>query len=96
MTDGFVQVAPDGAGKKIDASELAVGSNTVERQRVVLGDNEDTDALAAVRDEDAGLHDDALIVRAVPRGEDVNLTHELLFRIVGLLDELVTLQKFKG
>jgi hypothetical protein len=34
MADGIVQVAPDSTGKKIDSSELTVGANTVERQRI--------------------------------------------------------------
>jgi hypothetical protein len=38
MTDGIVQVAVDSTGKKIDTSEITVGANTVERQRVVIGD----------------------------------------------------------
>lgn len=39
MADGFVQVAPDNpAGKKIDNSELTVGANTVERQRINIAD----------------------------------------------------------
>jgi hypothetical protein len=38
MVDGLVQIAPDSTGKKVDTSEITVGSNTVERQRVVLSD----------------------------------------------------------
>lgn len=47
MTDQFVQVAVDGTGKKIDTSELTVGSNAVQRQRVVIGHDTDPDAFAA-------------------------------------------------
>lgn len=36
MADGLIQVAPDSTGKKVDTSELTVGANTVERQRIVL------------------------------------------------------------
>lgn len=36
MTDAFVEVAPDSTGKMIDTTELTVGANTVERQRVVV------------------------------------------------------------
>jgi hypothetical protein len=35
MADGLVQVPADSTGKKIDTSELTVGANTVERQRMV-------------------------------------------------------------
>lgn len=48
MADGFVQVAPDSTGKKIDNSELTVGANTVERQRVVIGDSTAPAQFAAV------------------------------------------------
>ena len=37
MTNQFVQLAPDGTGKKIDTTELTVAGQTVERQRVHLG-----------------------------------------------------------
>ena len=36
--DGFVQVAPDSTGKKIDNSELTVNALLVERQRIVISD----------------------------------------------------------
>lgn len=38
MGDQFVQVQPDGAGKKVDTFELTVGSNVVERQRIMVAD----------------------------------------------------------
>ena len=38
MADGIVQVAPDSTGKKVDTSEITVGSNTVERQRINISD----------------------------------------------------------
>jgi hypothetical protein len=34
MSDGFVKVQPDSTGKIIDTTELTVGANTVERQRI--------------------------------------------------------------
>jgi len=48
MSDQVVQVAVDGAGKKIDVTELTVGPNQVQRQRVNLSDPTDPDAHAAV------------------------------------------------
>lgn len=48
MADSFVQVAPDSTGKKVDTSQLVDGANTVERQRVVLGDDTDVNSLARV------------------------------------------------
>jgi hypothetical protein len=48
MADGLVQVAPDSTGKKVDASELTVGTNTVERQRIVIADPATATALAPV------------------------------------------------
>jgi hypothetical protein len=48
MADGFVQVAPDSTGKKIDNTELTVGANTVERQRVNIADPTSATAIAGV------------------------------------------------
>lgn len=48
MADGIVQVAPDSTGKKVDTSELSVGGNTVERQRIVVADPTGATNLAAV------------------------------------------------
>ena len=38
MTDQYVQVQPNSTGLKIDTSEVVVGANTVERQRMVVAD----------------------------------------------------------
>ena len=48
MADQYVQVTPDSTGKKIDTSEIVVGSNTVERQRIVLADNATAASFASV------------------------------------------------
>jgi hypothetical protein len=34
MSDSFIQVPPDAGGKKVDATEVVVGANTVERQHI--------------------------------------------------------------
>jgi hypothetical protein len=52
LTDGIVQLQPDSSGKKVDTSELSVGTNTVERQRVVIAD--DATAAAVVHVETKG------------------------------------------
>jgi hypothetical protein len=39
MADQYVIVAPDSTGKKIDTAELTVNAQTVERQRMAIGDN---------------------------------------------------------
>ena len=58
MADGLIQVAPDSTGKKVDTSELTVGANTVERQRIVLASDSVSTDIAAVTsvntDGDAG------------------------------------------
>ncbi len=36
MSESFIQVPTDAGGKKVDAEELVVGANTVQRQRVQL------------------------------------------------------------
>lgn len=48
MADGIVVVSPDSSGKKIDTSELTVGANTVERQRIVIADPTNATQLATV------------------------------------------------
>lgn len=48
MADGYVGVAPDGFGKKVDTSELTVGGQTVERQRIVVSSDVTSGALASV------------------------------------------------
>src|ERR1700682_3543328 len=48
MADGVVVVAPDSTGKKIDNSEIAVGANTVERQRINIADPTSATAIATV------------------------------------------------
>lgn len=68
MADGVVQVAPDSTGKKVDASELVVGSNTVERQRVVIGDDAAAGGLAAVKATAPTGTEQALVVRPIPSG----------------------------
>lgn len=50
MVDGFVQLATDGPGKRVDASELTRADGVlVERQRAVIGDASDPLALLKVR-----------------------------------------------
>lgn len=48
MADAIVQVPPDSTGKKVDASSLDVGANSVIRQRIVIGDNASISGFAAV------------------------------------------------
>lgn len=72
MTAGVVQVAPDSTGKKIDNSELTVGANTVERQRIVLADDATAAALAAVLAADPTGANYGLVVRGMNQG---NVAH---------------------
>ena len=48
MADGLIQVPADSTGKKVDASSLDVGANTVYRQRITIGDNSATAQFAIV------------------------------------------------
>lgn len=48
MTDQYVGLQPDSSGKKVDTSELTVGANTVERQRIVVADPNAAASLANV------------------------------------------------
>lgn len=65
MADDFVQVAVDGAGKKIDSSSLTVGANTVERQRINFADPVDPAGIAGVKATPPISTDYGAIVRQV-------------------------------
>ena len=71
MTDNYVQVATDGSGKKIDTSELTVNSQTVERQRVVIGDPTNPAGLADVTPAGTAAQttDNGLVVSISPNSQ---------------------------
>lgn len=49
MSDGYIQVATDGDGKKVDTTDLTREDGTeVHRTRIVLGSNNDTQAFAEI------------------------------------------------
>lgn len=48
MTDGVVQLQPNSTGAKVDTSELTVGANLVERQRINIADPVTAAAIASV------------------------------------------------
>lgn len=63
MADSFVQLPPDSTGRKVDTSVLTDPTNAlgqVERQRIVIGDDDNPNGLAQV--DGGGLHvaDDTL------------------------------------
>jgi hypothetical protein len=68
MADAFVRVPPDSTGKKIDTTELTVGGDVVERQRIVIGDNTHTSTFATVLGSDPTGTEVALVVRNIPSG----------------------------
>lgn len=68
MADGFTQVAPDSTGDKIDTSEITVGANTVQRQRINITDPVTAAALAKVLNADPASSDYGLVVRNLPSG----------------------------
>jgi len=49
MADAFVQLAPDGSGKRVDNSSLTIAANTVYRQRISLGSDTATDLFATIK-----------------------------------------------
>jgi hypothetical protein len=67
MADGLVQVAPDSTGKKIDTSEIIVGANTVERQRIVVADPTTAAAMAAVINTDPASTVYGIATRSIQR-----------------------------
>lgn len=68
MADSFVQVPPDSTGKQVDAASLPVGGQTVQRQRVVLGDNTGTATYATILSAGPVGTEGGLVVRNIPSG----------------------------
>ena len=65
MADGIVQVAPDSTGKKIDSSEITVGANTVERQRINIADPTTAAAIASILNSAPAGTEYALLTRLI-------------------------------
>lgn len=63
MADGYTQVAPDSTGDKIDTTELTVGANTVQRQRIIIADDATAAALAKVQNSEPGASDYGVTAR---------------------------------
>ena len=68
MADQYIQLATDGAGKKVDVSELTVNAQTVQRQRVCIGDNTGATQFADVSTSAPGYTEAALVTRTVNYG----------------------------
>lgn len=68
MADQIVTLVTDAAntGKKVDTSEVTVGGNTVQRQRLVISDDATSAGLAKVGNSSTGLTDYALNVNLSP------------------------------
>lgn len=64
MSNGIVQLQPDSSGKKVDTSEIAVGTNTVERQRINISDPVNANGHAEVKDASITGSEYGLVVRA--------------------------------
>lgn len=47
-TPSYIQVAPDGTGKKVDQAQITYGGNTVQRQVITIGDPSTGADIAAV------------------------------------------------
>ena len=88
MTSNVVQLAPDGSGKMVDTSELLVGSNTVQRQRVVIGDDSDPAGLAEVRSTNPANSDPGLVTREVLAPELRDLAEAVAFLATCIHDRL--------
>jgi len=66
MSDGFVRVPQDSNGKRIDTSEITVGSNTVERQRIIFADPSNPSGLTAVLNASPAVDDFGVVTRQIP------------------------------
>ena len=88
MSNSSVQLAPDGAGKRVDTSELLVGTNLVQRQRVVIGDDASSGDLAKVSASDPAPSDPGLVVRDVLGPELRDLAEAVAFLAACIHDRL--------
>lgn len=68
MADGVVGLQPDSTGKKVDTSELIVGINTVERQRINIADASNPIGLTAVTNTVPVGNEYALVTRNILSG----------------------------
>ena len=87
MSDGIVQLNPDGFGKKVDTSELTVGGNIVERQRINISDSIDVNSHARVKNnDDVNGSETGLIVRGFIHdiGLSIKRKLDILANAVGL------------
>lgn len=62
MADQYTQIAPNSSGVKVDLTELTVGANTVERQRLVVAGGAAAE-LADVKNADPSASHYGLVVR---------------------------------
>lgn len=72
MANQIVQLPADSTGKKVDTSELTVGGNTVNRQRLVVADDSTAAALGKVTNANSGSTDYGLVVRLAGIGNSAN------------------------
>jgi len=63
MADSFVRVPTDSTGKRVDATSLDVGADTVYRQRIVIGSDTGTATFAEVLSVSAVAASHGLVVR---------------------------------
>lgn len=99
MADGIIQVAPDSTGKKLDTSELTVGANTVERERIVWADPTTDVGLGVVTNANPAGTEYAPIVRPITPQDDGFRTPVVLYfdEIAGITSEaLGTMNINKG
>lgn len=68
MADGLIQVPVDSTGKKVDTTELAVGANNVERQRINVSSPTDANGHAEVKNTQPASTDYGLVTRRAPKG----------------------------
>lgn len=85
-TDSYIQVPPNSSGSKVDTSELTVNSQTVERQRIVIGDPTTDVALADVLNTAVTGNEYGLAVRALPNDTDLNVVSVLYAVLMEMRD----------
>lgn len=96
MSGTYIQVAVDGAGKKVDTRSVNDGSNDLNRQVIVSGDPSDINAIQAITNSDPSSQSYGAVTRPVLKSSvEANIqnvadsTSDILHKMLLLLRRLV-------
>ena len=96
MANNYIQVPPDSTGNKVDTSEITVGSDSVNRQRIVIADDTTAAAVAPVSATDGltvnlGTNNDVTVTGTITANAGTDLdTSALALESGGNLDTIAS------